>query len=230
MALREAASLQPAMNAQRPVRLLLDGLSPLMGAGLRVLLEPHTEHLMVLEDPDSAADVVLIDLGLERSVSAAVEAVKERGLPVVAFIPDGDLAAAFEARTVGARDTLWYSVGIERLLDVVVSIASGRPLTPPEGSAWHQDWRPAGLSTREAEVLGMVAAGKSNQEISQELYLSINTVKTYVRTAYRKIGAASRSQAVIWCLRHGLSSRTDSGAGLPRDRMGAPDGQSPRLA
>lgn len=60
------------------------------------------------------------------------------------------------------------------------------------------------LSRREQEVLGLICAGLSNQEIAEQLFLSINSVKTYVRTAYRKIGASRRSQAVVWGLNHGL--------------------------
>ena len=51
----------------------------------------------------------------------------------------------------------------------------------------------------------LVAAGLSNKEIAEQLYLSINSIKTYIRSAYRRIGAASRSEAVLWALRHGLA-------------------------
>ena len=52
----------------------------------------------------------------------------------------------------------------------------------------------------------LVAAGLTNQEIAEQLYLSINTVKTYIRYGYRKIGAERRSHAVVWVERHGLAS------------------------
>ena len=78
------------------------------------------------------------------------------------------------------------------------------------------------LSERECEVLELVATGRSNQEIADELYLSINTIKTYIRAAYRKIGASSRSQAVIWVLRR----EDDPGGGPPTLRVVAPEGSS----
>jgi NarL family two-component system response regulator LiaR len=53
-----------------------------------------------------------------------------------------------------------------------------------------------GLSPREVDVLHLIACGLSNQEIADSLYLSINSVKTYIRTAYRKIDVTRRSQAV----------------------------------
>jgi DNA-binding CsgD family transcriptional regulator len=61
-----------------------------------------------------------------------------------------------------------------------------------------------GLTRREVEVLTLIAQGRSNRDIAAELYLSPNSIKTYVRTAYRKIGATSRSQAVAWAIRHGF--------------------------
>jgi DNA-binding CsgD family transcriptional regulator len=44
----------------------------------------------------------------------------------------------------------------------------------------------------------------SNQQIADECFLSINSVKSYIRSAYRRIGATSRSQAVVWCIQHGF--------------------------
>jgi len=60
------------------------------------------------------------------------------------------------------------------------------------------------LSDREFDVIRLITEGHSNQEIAEELYLSMNTVKTYVRSGYRKIGATRRSHAVIWGARNGL--------------------------
>jgi DNA-binding NarL/FixJ family response regulator len=64
---------------------------------------------------------------------------------------------------------------------------------------------PAGLlSERERTVLRLIATGLTNVEVAALTYLSINTVKTYVRTAYRKIGVDRRPMAVIWALQNGL--------------------------
>jgi DNA-binding CsgD family transcriptional regulator len=63
------------------------------------------------------------------------------------------------------------------------------------------------LTERERDVLELITNGYSNEQISRMLYmlyLSINSVKTYVRSGYRKIGAETRSHAVIWGVRHGL--------------------------
>ena len=62
----------------------------------------------------------------------------------------------------------------------------------------------AGLSPRESEILALVVRAKSNQEIADELFLSINSVKTYIRSGYRKIGAATRNKAVTWAIQNGF--------------------------
>ena len=70
-----------------------------------------------------------------------------------------------------------------------------------------------GLSPRESNVLALVTRGFSNQEIADQLYLSINSVKTYIRSAYRKVGVTSRAQAVAWAIQHGFSAeRSDHAA------------------
>ena len=65
------------------------------------------------------------------------------------------------------------------------------------------------LSEREEQVLALIAEGLTNQQIADRVFISINSVKTYIRSAYRKIGVTSRSQAVAWGLRHELAHRSD---------------------
>ncbi len=59
------------------------------------------------------------------------------------------------------------------------------------------------LTPRESEVIELVCRGLSNEEIGRELYVSMNTIKTYTRAAYRKMGVDTRARAVIWGLQHG---------------------------
>ena len=69
------------------------------------------------------------------------------------------------------------------------------------------DWpgRGEGLSEREAEILAFITQGLSNADVSARTYLWPNTVKSYIRTLYRKIGVASRTQAVLWGIDHGFA-------------------------
>ena len=62
----------------------------------------------------------------------------------------------------------------------------------------------AGLTRREADVLGMIVRGLSNRDIGEAAGLSINSVKSYIRSAYRKMDVTSRSQAVKWGVQHGF--------------------------
>jgi DNA-binding NarL/FixJ family response regulator len=68
-------------------------------------------------------------------------------------------------------------------------------LTPPDG-----------LTTREAEVLALLASGLSNTEIAQRLYLSHATVKTHINRIFAKTGARDRAQAVRYAYQHGLAT------------------------
>ena len=66
-----------------------------------------------------------------------------------------------------------------------------------------------GLTPREADIVARIVAGLSNREISEELVLSVNSVKTYIRSAYRKMGVDRRTQAVLWGLEHGFGESHD---------------------
>jgi DNA-binding NarL/FixJ family response regulator len=68
------------------------------------------------------------------------------------------------------------------------------------------DWpgRAAGLTSREAEIIALITQGLSNDDIAQRIYLSINSIKTYIRTAYRKMGVTTRVQAVLWGIENGF--------------------------
>ena len=65
---------------------------------------------------------------------------------------------------------------------------------------------PDGLTTREAEVLALLASGLSNAEIAQRLYLSHATVKTHINRIFAKTGARDRAQAVRYAYQHGLTT------------------------
>jgi DNA-binding NarL/FixJ family response regulator len=68
---------------------------------------------------------------------------------------------------------------------------------------------PSGLSEREAEVLRLLAAGKSNQHIADELFISLNTVSHHLRNIFAKTGANNRTEAASFAHQHGFT--TDRG-------------------
>jgi DNA-binding NarL/FixJ family response regulator len=96
---------------------------------------------------------------------------------------------------------------LERIVAGEVVILTGDHETSAGGAG---DWpgRSAGLTSREAEVIALITQGLSNDEIAARVYLSINSVKTYIRTAYRKINVKSRTQAVLWGVDNGFKPDT----------------------
>ena len=60
------------------------------------------------------------------------------------------------------------------------------------------------LTDRERETLANIATGRSNDQIAVQMGISLNSVKSYIRSAYRKIGVQSRSQAVLWAVSNGV--------------------------
>jgi DNA-binding NarL/FixJ family response regulator len=86
--------------------------------------------------------------------------------------------------------------------EVVISEVEGRARSAP-GLDW--PGRGEGLSEREAEVLALITQGMSNADVARLTYLSPNTVKSYIRTIYRKLGVGSRTQAMLWGVNHGFT-------------------------
>lgn len=68
------------------------------------------------------------------------------------------------------------------------------------------DWpgREEGLTQRESEVLALITQGLSNAEVADRAGVSINSVKTYIRSCYRRIGVTTRAQAAVWGVSHGF--------------------------
>ena len=68
--------------------------------------------------------------------------------------------------------------------------------------------QPAGLTRREREVAGLVAAGMSNRQISEHLFVSERTAETHVQNILSKLGFNSRSQVAAWVVREGIDTGT----------------------
>lgn len=110
----------------------------------------------------------------------------------------------------GARGYLSKTLAARELVEGIEQVHAGRVVISPAPTAVNPtggNWpgREEGLSYREGEVLALITLGLSNAEIAQGMYLSPNSVKSYIRSAYRKIGVARRSQAVAWGMRHGFA-------------------------
>jgi DNA-binding NarL/FixJ family response regulator len=175
----------------------------LIATALRSMLTGQPGLAVLPRSSDTAPDLLLYDvIGLVGGDTGELDEWLARpSTTVVALgrLLRPDLVALARERGVGSAVPL--SASTEEFRCAVRDALAGRleALTASADSA--------GLSPRETDVLRLVMQGLGNQEIADELYLSINSVKTYIRSAYRKMDVTTRSQAVAWCLRHGFPPR-----------------------
>ena len=120
-----------------------------------------------------------------------------------------DLVAS--AQQQGAHGYISKTLPARELVAALEAVHAGEEVVsdvPPRArSAAGLDWpgRGEGLSDRESEILALITQGMSNADVARLTYLSPNTVKSYIRTIYRKIEVGSRTQAVLWGVDHGFT-------------------------
>jgi DNA-binding NarL/FixJ family response regulator len=152
-------------------------------------------------------DVALYDTfgmgqGNGPAVRHLVESTQVRAVAVYTWLTRDTLSQ-------GVRGYLSKSLPAARLVDALGAISSGQLVVSPSrgrSPLVGGDWpgREEGLTAREAEVLSLITMGLSNQEIAERTLLSLNSIKSYIRSAYRKIDVDSRSRAVLWGVEHGM--------------------------
>lgn len=116
------------------------------------------------------------------------------------------LGTKFPASRQSARDHLEFAIAEFDAMKMSRSLE--RALALQQRVSSHGKPRPAypdGLSAREVEVVRLVAQGRTNQQIADELFISLNTVARHVSHIFDKTGAANRVDAASYALRHGLS-------------------------
>ncbi|WP_217548853.1 response regulator transcription factor [Streptomyces sp. GbtcB6] len=120
-----------------------------------------------------------------------------------------------DALRYGACGFLLKDASPELLVEAVRAAARGDALVSPAvtvrllGELQHgprsgRDAEAAGLSTRETEIVRLVAVGRTNQEISEELFLSLSSVKTYLARIQAKTEARNRVEIAAWAWEHGV--------------------------
>jgi DNA-binding NarL/FixJ family response regulator len=182
-----------------------------VSAGLQAIIQAElgSQVFTTVGPVDGEPDVIFYDvIGLHEGDGADLDHwVKETASTVIAVTRElrPDLAAlAFEK---GAEAGIPIGVSAQDLVETVQAVMTGSLEDASAVTEAADNAHPgseAGLSPRESTVLGRVVQGLSNQEIAEELFLSINSVKTYIRSTYRKIDAVSRAQAVAWGIQHGF--------------------------
>jgi DNA-binding NarL/FixJ family response regulator len=186
--------------------------------GVAHLFDAYTDRIVVAEldtnEPvTDAVDVALYDSFAQPEADhddIAVLVGNPYARNVVVYTWNFHPALIDSAMAKGASGYLSKTLPAHELVTALEAIADGKVVIsdPPRRarSALGLDWpgRTEGLTDREAEVVALITQGRSNREIAQVMYLSINTVKTYIRSAYRKIGVTGRSHAMLWGLDHGF--------------------------
>ncbi|MGY2702319.1 DNA-binding NarL/FixJ family response regulator [Nocardioides sp. HB32] len=185
----------------RPTRVGIVYAQEVLGKGLAAMLAEHPGRSVITGVEQ--AEVVLYDVfGVHRTNGSDLAELLGRTRSVVVAV-SRDLRPDLRARALAAGAHAWISmsVGSRELVEAVEAAAGGREIPGRVDTLGSH----VGLTPREVEVLALIAQGASNMEIAERLFLSINSVKTYIRSAYAKIGATSRSRAVAWCLQHGFA-------------------------
>jgi NarL family two-component system response regulator LiaR len=216
-----------------PLRIAIVNDYEIVVAGVAAALEPFADRVEVVELDSrmrvvSDVDVVLYDtFGQVQGDSVDLDDLLSGGTArVVIFTWNIQPELVQRAMDQGAAGYLSKALTGEQIVEALEAVRRGEAVLPnvgggADGGPASQQYpgRSHGLSNREAEVLALITQGLSNQEIAERTYLSINSVKTYIRTAYRKIDVSRRSQAVVWGMQNGLApdrSRHVSGAPDPR--------------
>lgn len=164
-------------------------------------------------------DVVLLDLRMPRYDGLwALNQVREQQIevPVLVLTTFDEDTLVLDAMRAGARGYLLKDVTLDQLRIAVETIAQGGTLVSPsitdrllralKGAASpFEGLTPVQpLTTREVEVMRLVAEGYSNREIAEALHLAEGTVKNHVSTVLDKLGARDRTNAVLRALHEGL--------------------------
>jgi DNA-binding NarL/FixJ family response regulator len=181
-----------------------------VAAGVRALLEGHPDRVELVDDASSVSDpdVVLYDvLHLMTGGNAELEHHLVHSKGVVALGRDLRPELALRAWWLGVDAVVSIGASGEEILAAVEAVYTGQA----QGIRRDGDWLGQGqdLSPREGQVLQLIAHGMSNQQIAEQLSLSINSIKTYIRSAYTKIGVTSRAQGVAWSMDHGFGRAAD---------------------
>ncbi|WP_341258148.1 response regulator transcription factor [Gordonia malaquae] len=215
-----------------PIRVLVVDDEQLVRAGFRLLIDATPDLAAVGEAGDGGEavraarrlrpDVVVMDIrmpgidGLEATRLITVDVDAPRILIVTTFDEDDHVFAALRG---GASGFLLKDTPPEELVDAIRTVARGDALLAPTItrrlitefvrtplSATRRSTVPDTLTDRELEVFALVAAGLSNGEIADRLYLGITTVKTHVGRLLTKLDARDRVHLVIRAYETGLVS------------------------
>ena len=220
------------MSAGTPIRVLLVDDHAMVRRGLRDFLELHDDIEIVGEAADGSAaierasalrpDVVVMDLmmpgvdGIEATARIRADLPDVEIIALTSFVEEARVLAAIEA---GASGFLLKDAEADDLAAAIRAAAAGEVHLDPAiagivarhlrgGSGNGAQGGPgdgvASLTARERDVLVRVAEGLSNRAIAEALGITERTARTHVSNVLAKLGLASRTQAALFAVQHGL--------------------------
>lgn len=185
--------------------------------GLKHMLDPFRERVEVVdiaanEPVDVSVDVALFDTFAQPEADQGdidVLIRNPRARKVVVYTWCFEPHVIETALAKGVDGYLSKTLRASELVEALEAIHVGERVVSPKPRPQHhlgKDWpgRSEGLTERESEIIALITQGHSNAQIAAMTYLSINSIKTYIRSAYRKIGVERRTQAVLWGIEHGF--------------------------
>jgi len=219
-----------------PLKILLVEDDELFRLGLRVRLqqEPDLEIVAEADDGETAiellethpVDLVLLDIGLPGigGIETCYQ-LKQRypNLPILVLTSHSQPALIIRLVAAGAQGYCGKGVAPEKLILALRSISVGaswwdaiatqtiqKQVGQTAVSIAKATDKTHTLTQREQEVLALIAAGKSNPEIAQVLYITPGTVRVHVHAILHKLGVRDRTQAVVVALQNKLIAQPDS--------------------
>jgi DNA-binding NarL/FixJ family response regulator len=187
--------------------------------GVARMLEPYRDRILIAELDTNEPVEDVVDIALYDSFAQAESDHDEIGVlidnprarKVVVYTWNFHPDLIEHARRKGVHGYLSKTMAARELVNALEAIHAGEVIISDSSrrarGASGLDWpgRGEGLTDRESEILALITQGKSNAEVASLTFLSPNTVKSYIRTIYRKIAVASRTQAVLWGVNHGFA-------------------------
>lgn len=185
--------------------------------GSAALLERHSPQVTIARRQLGAGSLGPVDVALVDAFGtprAGLERCKEiigQGEAGVVVLHTWRMtpALAVEAVALGVGGVLSKTLRSDELVEALGRIVEGEVVVSEfpfhVGSSPVPDKHRSGLTERELELLSLVAAGLTNSEIGQAMYLAESSVKTYLKRVYRKLEINSRSQAVMVAVEMGLA-------------------------
>jgi len=218
-----------AIAGGAPLRIAVIDDHTLFRRGLISLLAREPGFAVVAEAADgfegikavgaTRPDVVLLDLNMPGiSGIDAIGAIRKEApaAQVVMLTVSEDADDLLKALRNGASGYLLKNIDSEFLVAAIRRAADGDSVVSPEMTGKLVEQVRAGtkpapadvLSAREREILAHLARGRSNKEIARALDVAESTVKIHVQHILRKLNLASRVQAAIWAVEHGVATRS----------------------